>query len=107
VRQGAQAARGAELGRQRRRVHGCHGRAGSGAVRGGYLLCEAQPLRTLRSPGNYREWIDAAKGGRPGGANVAVRTWEKLEWDGKNLKVTNVAAANDLPLRPYREGWTL
>ena len=82
-----------------------------------------QPPQTLaRSPGNYREWIDAAKGGKPGGANfefealvtesllvgnVALRTREKLDWDGKNLKVTNVAAANDLLHMPYREGWTL
>ncbi len=82
-----------------------------------------QPPPTLpRSAGNYREWIDAAKGGKPGGANfefealvteslltgnVALRAREKLEWDGKNLKVTNVAAANDLLHRPYREGWTL
>jgi len=82
-----------------------------------------QPPQTLpRSPGNNREWIDAAKGGKPGGANfefealvtesllvgnVALRTREKLDWDGKNLRFTNVAAANDLVHRPYREGWTL
>jgi hypothetical protein len=69
-----------------------------------------------------RSATKAAKGGKPGGANfefgalvtesllagnVALRTREKLDWDGKNLKVTNVAAANDLLHRPYREGWTL
>jgi predicted dehydrogenase len=82
-----------------------------------------QPPKTLlRSPGNYREWIDAAKGGKPGGANfefealvtesllagnIAVRTREKLAWDGGSLKFTNSAAANELLQRPYREGWTL
>src|SRR5207302_712990 len=28
--------------------------------------------------------------------NVAVRVGKKIEWDGPNLKVTNVKAANDL-----------
>jgi hypothetical protein len=40
--------------------------------------------------------------------NLAVRfPGEKLEWDGKNMRVTNVEAANQLVLPPYREGWSL
>src|SRR5574341_1249797 len=69
-----------------------------------------QPPKSLpRSPGNDREWLDACKGGKPGGANfgfsgpvtealllgnVALRSGEKLLWDAANLKVSNVASAN-------------
>jgi len=30
---------------------------------------------------------------------------EKLEWDSTNLKITNVAKANDYVKQPYRKGW--
>jgi predicted dehydrogenase len=81
-----------------------------------------QPPKSLpRSPGNDREWIDACKGGKPGGAsfqftakvtetlalgNIALRTGEKLRWDPAAMKVSN-ARANDLINPPRREGWPL
>lgn len=40
--------------------------------------------------------------------NLAV--WfagQRLEWDGQNMKVTNLAEANDLVRREYRQGWSL
>ena len=39
--------------------------------------------------------------------NVAIVVGKKIEWDGPNLKVTNVAEANKLLGREYRKGWTL
>ena len=46
--------------------------------------------------------------------NVALRvelrdelTRHALLWDGPNLKVTNLAHANDFIRRQYRAGWTL
>ncbi len=58
-----------------------------------------------RSPGHYKEWFDACKGGPPAGSNfvdhaahlaevvllgnIAIRTKEKLLWDGENLRFTN------------------
>ena len=76
-----------------------------------------------RSPGHYVEWINACKGGPPAGSNfvdhaahlaevvllgnIAIRTKEKLLWDGENLRFTNSEAANKLINPPYREGWTL
>ena len=83
-----------------------------------------KPPRVLpRSPGHYREWIDACKGGPPAGSNfadhaahlaevvllgnIAIRTKEKLYWDGENLKFTNSAKANALISPPYRQGWSL
>ena len=75
-----------------------------------------------RSPGNEREWIDACKGGAPGGAhfeftarvtdaillgNVAVRTGKRLVWDGAARQITNEPDANQYLRREYRDGWSL
>ncbi len=82
------------------------------------------PPRVLeRSPGHYKEWIDACKGGKPAGSNfvdhaahlaevvllgnIAIRTNEHLLWDGDNLRFTNSEKANQLLNPPYREGWSL
>jgi predicted dehydrogenase len=82
------------------------------------------PKRVLeRSPGHYKEWIAACKGGPAAGSNfvdhaahlaevvllgnIAIRTKEKLLWDGPNLRFTNSEAANKLIHPPYREGWSL
>jgi len=83
-----------------------------------------RPPKTLpRSPGHVHEWVAACRGGPPAGSNfvdhagvltetcllgnVAVRAQEKLAWDGPRLSITNVAAANKLLHRQYRQGWTL
>ena len=82
-----------------------------------------QPPPSLpRSPGNDREWIDACKGGKPGGANfefegpitealllgnLALRTGKKLYWNGPEMKVLNVADAQQYVRREYRQGWAL
>jgi len=82
-----------------------------------------QPPQTLpRSIGHDEEWIEACKGGKPGGANfeiagpitealllgnVALRFKEPLEWDSSSLKVLNIPEANKFIQRDYRQGWTL
>jgi hypothetical protein len=38
---------------------------------------------------------------------IAVRTGEKLYWDGPGMRCTNSTTANDLVKPPYREGWSL
>ncbi len=80
-----------------------------------------QPPKSLpRSPGAEREWLDACKGSKtkPGAnfefsglvtetlqlGNVAVRMGKPLDWDHANLKVTNIAAAEQY-LRPERRAW--
>jgi len=80
------------------------------------------PPKTLpRSIGHYREWIEAAKGGKvqPEAnfefesrvvealllGNVALRTGDKLRWDSSSFKVTNVAAAQPLVSPGYRGDW--
>ncbi len=83
-----------------------------------------RPAKTLkRSPGHHEEWIRACKGGEPAGSNfvdyagllteivlvgnVAVRLGRKLEWDGPNLRFTNLPEANNLLHYEYRRGWVL
>jgi predicted dehydrogenase len=82
-----------------------------------------QPPKTLpRSPGNDREWIDACKGGKQGGANfefegpitealllgnVALRSGKKLRWEAPEMKVSNVAEAQQYVRTDYRQGWSL
>ncbi len=82
------------------------------------------PPKTLpRSPGNHREWIDAAKGAAaPCGANfvfeakvteaillanVALRTGHRLRWDREGLRVPDVPEAAALIHPEYRAGWEL
>jgi predicted dehydrogenase len=84
---------------------------------------DAPPRVLERSPGHYKEWIDACKGGKPAGSNfvdhaahlaevvllgnIAIRTNQELLWDGDNLRFTNSEEANKLINPPYREGWSL
>ena len=81
------------------------------------------PAPTIpNSIGHYREWIKACKEGTPttcnfdySGAlseavllgNVAYRTGKKLDWNGEQLKATNVPEADQYVRREYRKGWTL
>jgi len=82
------------------------------------------PPKTLpRSPGNEREWLDAAKGGKtkPGGnfefsamvtetlllGNVASETGQKLYWDRANLKTMNSPAADKIIKPDRRPSWEL
>ncbi len=83
-----------------------------------------RPPKVLpRSPGQYKEWVDACRGGAPAGSdfvahgglltetpllgNIALGTGEKLQWDGPNMKFTNHPAANRYLRRAYRDGWAL
>ncbi len=84
-----------------------------------------RPPKTLvRIKGTHEQnWIDACKGGPPACSNfdyagpfaeavvmgnLAVRfPGEKLEWDGDNMRVTNLEPANQYILPPYRAGWSL
>ena len=82
-----------------------------------------RPEKTIaRSKGHYVDWLEAAKGGNPASsnfdyagpltevvllANIALRAGQKIEWDGPNMKVTNVPEANEYVRRLYRGGWSL
>jgi hypothetical protein len=82
-----------------------------------------------RSPGHYKEWINACKGGEPARSNfdhagpmtetvllgnVALRMElrerlfrEALLWDSEKMQFTNVPEANQYLRREYRKGWSL
>ena len=82
-----------------------------------------RPEKTIaRSKGHYVDWLEACKGGKPASsnfdyagpltevvllANIALRAGEKIEWDGPNMRVTNVKEANAYVRRLYRGGWSL
>ncbi len=107
-----------------------------GDARGPRLIPETKmkeykkPPKILpRSIGHYKEWVEACKGGKSGGSNfefagpltevvlmgnIALRkelkeelTRKKLIWDGPNMKVTNLPAANVYIHHQYRQGWIL
>ncbi len=80
------------------------------------------PELLTRSPGHYRDWIRACKGGEPSCSNfsiasrfvewmllgvVALRIPGKLEWDADKMRFSNNTEANKY-LRPtFRKGWSL
>ncbi len=82
------------------------------------------PPRTIpRVEGSHeQDWVRACKAGKPAGAdfeysgllteicllgNIAKRMDARIEWDGPNLKVTNLPEANQYVRTTYREGWQL
>jgi predicted dehydrogenase len=82
-----------------------------------------------RSIGHYAEWVQAAKGGLPAGANfdwagpltevvllgnIALRvqlrdklTRTKLMWDPAKFEITSLPEANEFLRCHYRQGWSL
>jgi predicted dehydrogenase len=78
------------------------------------------PQFLTRSPGHYRDWIRAAKGGEPSCSDfkyaapftewmllgiIAMKFEGKLEWDAARMRFTNRPEANQF-LKPYiRKGW--
>ena len=79
-----------------------------------------QPLLT-RSPGHYRDWIRACKGGDPACSNfnvsapfvewmllgvIALRVEGKLEYDAAKMRFTNNNEANKYLKPTFRKGWS-
>jgi predicted dehydrogenase len=79
------------------------------------------PELLTRSPGHYRDWIRAAKGGDPACSNfsvagpftewillgvMALRFEGKLEWDRDKMSVTNRSEANRFIKPTFRKGWS-
>jgi hypothetical protein len=80
------------------------------------------PQLLSRSPGHYRDWIRACKGGEPACSNfdvaasftewvllgvIALRVEGKLQWDGVHMRFTNNPEANRFLTPEFRKGWKL
>jgi len=85
-------------------------------------------LKWANSPGHFQEWVRAIKGGEPAMSNFPdyssgltetillgnLAVWvadkgkgEKVEWDAKNLKSTNITGLEAIVKPAYRAGYTL
>jgi predicted dehydrogenase len=75
-----------------------------------------------RSPGHYRDWIRACKGGDPACSNfsvaapmtewillgvIALRVEGKVEYDSSKMRITSNAEANKYIKPVVRKGWTM
>ena len=80
------------------------------------------PQLLTRSPGHYRDWIRACKGGDPACSDfsvaapfvewmllgvIALRVEGKLEYDPAKMRITNNADANRYLKPAFRKGWSL
>ena len=83
---------------------------------------EFPPEFLPRSPGHYRDWIRACKGGAPACSNfsvsapftewiglgaLAIRLNTKLEWDAEKGKITNNPDADRMLKPTIRHGWSI
>jgi hypothetical protein len=83
---------------------------------------EFPPEVLPRSPGHYRDWIRACKGGSPACSNfsvsapftewialgaAAIKVNGKVEWDSENMQITNNSDANELLKPNIRSGWKI
>ena len=84
------------------------------------LMASPPPPKYPRSPGVYREWIDAGKGHGAAGSgfaehagpltevvllgNLAVRSGAAIEWDAERMRVSNVIEANAFSRRGVPRG---
>jgi predicted dehydrogenase len=76
------------------------------------------------SPGHFREWVDAIKGGEPAVSNFAdysggltetvllgnLAVWadgKKIEWDAENTTAKNAPEVAHIIKPEFREGWSL
>jgi hypothetical protein len=73
--------------------------------------------------GHERDWVRACKDGKPASSNfdysgpltetvvmgnlAMLNPGKKLEWDGKDMKVTNDDDANTYVRPNFREGWKI
>ena len=83
---------------------------------------EFPPEFLPRSPGHYRDWIRACKGGAPACSNfsvaapftewitlgaLAIKLNTRLEWNAEKMQITNNSDANELLKPKLRRGWHL
>ena len=105
-------------------MYGSHGAGGVRIIPEAKMQAYKRPDQTLRRVrGHHNDWLDSIKNGKQAGSNfdyggpltelarlgiIAMQLLgQKLEWDGKNMRFTNSAQANQLVNPPSRKGWEL
>jgi len=100
-----------------------------GKINGGQLIGGTEiEVEYPKSPGHFDEWVRAIKGGKPAMSNFPdyagpltetvllgnLAVWvaadgegEKVEWDAKNMKSTNIGGLEQIVKPKYRKGYTL
>jgi hypothetical protein len=103
--------------------------AGGGGGGVFYDGAEEVEVEYPKSPGHFTEWVEAIKGGPPAMSNFPdyatgltetillgnLAVWaapepgvgEKVEWDAKRMKCTNIDGLEPIIKPEYREGYTL
>jgi hypothetical protein len=109
------------IGSKGKLMHGSHGGMPRLIV-GDEELARNVPKTMARSIGHHAEWLEACKGGKPAVSNfeyaakmtevvllgvLAARAPGKtLEWDGRNMKVSNLPELDHYIHPHYADGWT-
>jgi len=100
-----------------------------GLINGGQLIGGTEmEVEYPQSPGHFQEWVDAIRGGKPAMSNFPdyasgltetvllgnLAVWvadqgegEKVLWDAKNMKCTNIKGLEPLVKPTYRKGYIL
>jgi predicted dehydrogenase len=99
---------------------GCYGERTRLVPAGKMKDYKLPPPVLTRSPGHYRDWIRACKGGDPACSNfsvagpfvqwmllgvIAMRFEGKLAWDAEKMQFTNNKEANNYLKPNFRKGW--
>ena len=111
--------------------NGAKGKIMCGTYGNGPRLIPETAMKALKRPpktiprvtiSHEMDWVNCCKAGKQPSANfsysgpltemttlgnVAKRMDARIEWDGPNLKVTNLPAANKYVKKEYRKGWSL
>jgi hypothetical protein len=91
---------------------------------GNHEACKAIPEKFVKSPGHNQEWFDMMRGGAPAYSNFDIAAYlteiillgciamrvgvgKRMEWDGPNMKSTNLPEAAKFVKRNSRKGWDL
>jgi len=105
-------------------MYGSHGANPVRIIPEAKMQAYKRPDQTIpRVRGHHNDWLDSIKNGKQAGSNfdyggpltelarlgiIAMQLLgQKLEWDGKNMRFTNSAQANELVNPPSRKGWEL
>ena len=114
------------VGDQGKIVYGSHGATSCRLIpdeKMAEYVQHEKPPRIPKSPGHHKEWVEACKSGKPAGSNfgyggplteiallgiLALRfPGQRLEWNSKACKFTNLKEANQYIKPEFRKGWSL